>query len=135
MRHPTAGLLPGATALYYYRHNIITSGDPSRGFHELGCHHYLRHHRRRHQGYQEPALPGDARADRQFCHIEAARAGAAIVHIHVRDLETGALSMATKHYREVSERIRESKADVLVNLTCGWADIYVSASKGRRIPG
>jgi uncharacterized protein (DUF849 family) len=51
--------------------------------------------------------------------IDAARAGAAIVHIHVRDPETGAFSMATKHYREVVKRIRDSKVDVLVNLTCG----------------
>src|SRR3989440_10165426 len=51
--------------------------------------------------------------------IEAARAGAAIGHIHVRDPETGQFSMATRHYREVVKRIRESKVDVLVNLTCG----------------
>src|SRR5438270_1660915 len=40
--------------------------------------------------------------------VEAARAGAAIVHIHVRDPETGQFSMATHHYREVVKRIRES---------------------------
>src|SRR6516225_7023762 len=51
--------------------------------------------------------------------IEAARAGAAIVHIHVRDPETGEFSMATRHYREVVQRIRDSGSDVLVNLTCG----------------
>ena len=44
--------------------------------------------------------------------IEAAQAGAAIVHIHVRDPETGAFSMETRHYREVVKRIRESKVDV-----------------------
>ncbi|MGP8033525.1 MAG: 3-keto-5-aminohexanoate cleavage protein [Steroidobacteraceae bacterium] len=51
--------------------------------------------------------------------VEAARAGAAIVHIHVRDPETGAFSMATRHYREVVQRIRDSKVEVIVNLTCG----------------
>jgi len=51
--------------------------------------------------------------------IEAARAGAAIVHIHVRDPATGAFSMATEHYREVVRHIRASGVDVLVNLTCG----------------
>ncbi|HWZ65138.1 MAG TPA: 3-keto-5-aminohexanoate cleavage protein [Steroidobacteraceae bacterium] len=51
--------------------------------------------------------------------VEAARAGAAIVHIHVRDPDSGAFSMATKHYREVVRHIRDSKVDVLVNLTCG----------------
>src|SRR6201982_2321613 len=51
--------------------------------------------------------------------VVAARPGPAIVHIHVRDPETGAFSMATRHYREVVKRIRESKVDVIVNLTCG----------------
>jgi uncharacterized protein (DUF849 family) len=51
--------------------------------------------------------------------VEAARAGAAIVHLHVRDPETGAFSMETRHYREVVKRIRDSKVDVIVNLTCG----------------
>jgi len=58
--------------------------------------------------------------------IEAAQAGAAIVHIHVRNPETGAFSMETKYYREVVRRIRESKVDVIVNLTCGMGGyIYV----------
>ena len=58
--------------------------------------------------------------------IAAARAGAAIVHIHVREPETGAFSMETKYYREVVRRIRESGVDVLVNLTCGMGGyIYV----------
>jgi uncharacterized protein (DUF849 family) len=49
-----------------------------------------------------------------------------MVHIHVRDPETGAFSMETKHYREVVKLIRESKVDVLVNLTCGMGGyIYV----------
>ena len=51
--------------------------------------------------------------------IEAAKAGAAIVHIHVRNPDTGAFSMETRHYREVVKRIRESGVDVIVNLTCG----------------
>src|ERR1700742_591064 len=58
--------------------------------------------------------------------IEAARAGAAIVHIHVRNPETGAFSMETKYYREVVKHIRESKVDVIVNLTCGMGGyIYI----------
>lgn len=62
--------------------------------------------------------------------IEAARAGAAIVHIHVRDPETGAFSMATRHYREVVRRIRESKVDVLVNLTCGMGGYMCVGDQG-----
>lgn len=62
--------------------------------------------------------------------VEAARAGAAIVHIHVRDPESGAFSMATRHYREVVKRIRESKVDVIVNLTCGMGGYICVGSQG-----
>jgi 3-dehydrocarnitine:acetyl-CoA trimethylamine transferase len=62
--------------------------------------------------------------------VEAARAGAAIVHIHVRDPETGGFSMATRHYREVVRRIRESKADVIVNLTCGMGGYICVGEQG-----
>ena len=51
--------------------------------------------------------------------IEAAKAGAAIVHCHVRDPETGAASRRVDLYREVTDRIRESDTDVIINLTCG----------------
>ena len=51
--------------------------------------------------------------------IEAARAGAAIAHIHVRDPETGKGSRDPALYREVVERIRDSKVDMVLNLTAG----------------
>jgi uncharacterized protein (DUF849 family) len=51
--------------------------------------------------------------------IAAARAGAAIVHCHVRDSETGKPSRDLALYREVTERIRESETDVVLNLTAG----------------
>ncbi len=51
--------------------------------------------------------------------IDAAKAGAAVVHIHVRDPDTGAPSMAPELYKEVVDRIRESGIDVVINLTCG----------------
>lgn len=51
--------------------------------------------------------------------IEAARAGAAIVHIHVRDPKTGIGSREVSYYREVVERIRESDVDVVINTTAG----------------
>ena len=51
--------------------------------------------------------------------IDAAKAGAAIVHIHVRDPNTGKPSMETALYREAVERIRASGTDVLINLTTG----------------
>ncbi|HZO22996.1 MAG TPA: 3-keto-5-aminohexanoate cleavage protein [Steroidobacteraceae bacterium] len=62
--------------------------------------------------------------------VEAAQAGAAIVHIHVRDPETGAFSMETKYYREVIKRIRESKVDVIVNLTCGMGGYICVGDNG-----
>ena len=51
--------------------------------------------------------------------IEAAKAGAAVVHCHVRDPETGVPSRNLSYYREVTERIRESEEDVVLNLTAG----------------
>ena len=51
--------------------------------------------------------------------ISAAKEGAAIVHCHVRDPETGAPSRDPALYRELTERIRDSKTDVVLNLTSG----------------
>ncbi len=51
--------------------------------------------------------------------IEAANAGAAIAHIHVRDPETGRGSRDVSLYREVVERVRASGVDVVINLTAG----------------
>ena len=51
--------------------------------------------------------------------IGAAQAGAAVVHIHVRDPKTGENSMDLAYYRDVVEQIRDSETDVLINLTTG----------------
>ena len=51
--------------------------------------------------------------------IAAAKAGAAVVHCHVRDPETGAPSRDPKMFREVTDRIREADTDVVLNLTAG----------------
>ena len=51
--------------------------------------------------------------------IEAAKAGAAIVHCHVRDLATGKQSREVDLYKEVTDRIRSSDTDVVINLTGG----------------
>src|SRR6266581_5649156 len=51
--------------------------------------------------------------------IEAAKAGAAVAHIHVRDPATGRGSRDPRLYREVVERIRASDTDVVINLTAG----------------
>jgi uncharacterized protein (DUF849 family) len=51
--------------------------------------------------------------------VEAARAGAAVAHIHVRDPRTGKGARDPRLYREVVERIRASGTDVVINLTAG----------------
>ncbi|WP_428928439.1 3-keto-5-aminohexanoate cleavage protein [Marinibacterium sp. SX1] len=51
--------------------------------------------------------------------IAAAKAGAAVVHCHVRDPETGSPRRDVALYREVTDRIREAEVDVVLNLTAG----------------
>ena len=51
--------------------------------------------------------------------IAAAKAGAAVVHCHVRDPKTGVPSRDPSLYRELTDRIRDSKTDVILNLTTG----------------
>ena len=57
--------------------------------------------------------------------LDAAAAGAAVVHIHVRDPATAKASMELALYREVVERIRGRNADVVLNLTTGAGGRYV----------
>jgi uncharacterized protein (DUF849 family) len=58
--------------------------------------------------------------------IEAARAGAAVVHVHVREPGTGAGSREVALYREVVERLRASDVDVVINTTAGMGgDLYL----------
>jgi uncharacterized protein (DUF849 family) len=66
--------------------------------------------------------------------IEAAKAGAAIVHCHVRDPETGAASRKVEYYREVTERIRDSDTDVVINLTAGMGGDLVLGSAEAPLP-
>ena len=66
--------------------------------------------------------------------IEAAKAGAAIAHIHVRNPETGGPARATALYREVVERIRESDTDVIINLTAGMGGDLVLGGAEKPLP-
>ncbi len=66
--------------------------------------------------------------------IEAAKAGAAIAHIHVRDPETGKASRDRRLYREVVERIRDSGTDVIINLTAGMGGDVVFGSGESPLP-
>jgi uncharacterized protein (DUF849 family) len=68
--------------------------------------------------------------------VEAAKAGAAVVHCHVRDPETGAPARDLALYREVVERIRSSGVDVLINLTTGMGgDLVVGMGGAADTPG
>jgi uncharacterized protein (DUF849 family) len=67
--------------------------------------------------------------------IGAARAGATIVHIHVREPKTGGGSMELAYYREVVERVRGSGVDVLINLTTGPGAMFVPSKENPGQPG
>ena len=66
--------------------------------------------------------------------IEAAKAGAAIVHIHVRDPATGRGARDPKLYAEVADRIRSSGTDVVLNLTAGMGGDLVFGSTEAPLP-
>jgi 3-dehydrocarnitine:acetyl-CoA trimethylamine transferase len=66
--------------------------------------------------------------------VEAARAGAAVVHIHVRDPDTGTGARRTELYGEVVERIHASGTDVVINLTAGMGGDLVLGSDESPLP-
>ena len=68
--------------------------------------------------------------------IAAAEAGAAVVHCHVRDPETGAGSRDPQLYRELTERIRDAPTDVVLNLTTGMGgNLYLGPVERPLPPG
>ena len=71
-----------------------------------------------------PALPVTPEEIADAC-IGAAKVGAAICHIHVREPATGLPSMKLEYYREVVQRIRASSTDLIINLTTGPGGRYV----------
>ena len=68
--------------------------------------------------------------------IEAAKAGAACVHVHVRDEKTTLGSRDVGQFQEVVQRIRDSGTDVVINLTCGHAAFLYPdpADESRALP-
>ncbi len=66
--------------------------------------------------------------------IDAAKAGAAIVHIHVRDPDTGAPSREPKLFAEVVRRIRDSEVDVVINTTAGMGGDMVFGDGENPLP-
>lgn len=77
-----------------------------------------------------PVTPADIAASA----IEAAKAGAAIAHIHVRDPATGRGSRDPALYREVVDRIRSSGTDVVINLTAGMGGDLVLGGVDAPLP-
>jgi len=74
---------------------------------------------RRHPAF--PVTPAEISA---AC-VEAAEAGAAVVHIHVRDPKTGEGSRDPRLFKETVDRLRESGVDVIINLTAGLGAFLV----------
>ncbi|MGL3606734.1 3-keto-5-aminohexanoate cleavage protein [Rhizobium sp. G187] len=66
--------------------------------------------------------------------IEAAKAGAAVAHCHVRDPETGAASRRLDLYREVTDRIRSAEVDIVLNLTAGMGGDLVFGNVESPLP-
>jgi len=67
--------------------------------------------------------------------VDAAHAGATVVHVHVRDPETGHGSRDTRLYREVVQRIADSGVDVIVNLTAGMGGDLQVRDAEPAVPG
>jgi len=73
---------------------------------------------------RNPAIPVTPK-EIAAASIDAAKAGAAVAHIHVRDPETGKPCRDIELFREVVDRIRDSDTDVIINLTTGiGGDMY-----------
>lgn len=87
-------------------------------------------------GATQERSPHVPRSPRQIAAsaIAAAKAGAAIVHCHVRDPETGKPSRKTEYYREVTERIRAADVDVVLNLTTGMGGDMIFGPPERPLP-
>jgi len=78
---------------------------------------------------KHPAIPVTP-AQIAAAAVEAAEAGATVVHCHVRDPKTGAGSRDPALYRELMQRIRDSGVDVIVNLTAGMGgDLEIGAGE------
>ncbi|MBN9008127.1 MAG: 3-keto-5-aminohexanoate cleavage protein [Rhizobiales bacterium] len=83
---------------------------------------------------QTPHLPVTPEEIADAC-LGAAEAGAAIVHIHVRDPVTGKPSMELAYYREVVERIRARNTQLILNITTGPGGRFVPSSNEPRVAG
>ena len=67
--------------------------------------------------------------------LAAREAGAAVVHIHVRDPETGKAAREHELYAEVVERVRSAGSDVIINLTAGMGADFVPSKDNPALGG
>ncbi|OED35237.1 NADPH:quinone reductase [Chromatiales bacterium (ex Bugula neritina AB1)] len=67
--------------------------------------------------------------------IKAAQAGAAIVHLHVRDPDTGAGSRDPELFKKTVQLVRDSGTDVVINLTAGMGGDWVPDPQNPSMPG
>lgn len=82
---------------------------------------------------RSPLVPRSPKQIADAC-IEAAKAGAAIVHCHVRDPQTGAPSRDLALYRELTDRVRSADIDVVLNLTAGMGGDMVFGDAENPLP-
>ena len=87
-------------------------------------------------GSSQDRSPHVPRSPEQIANsaIAAAKAGAAVVHCHVRDPETGVPSRDPKLYLELTERVRDSATDVVLNLTAGMGGDLVFGPPSKPLP-
>ncbi len=67
--------------------------------------------------------------------LSAAKAGAAVAHIHVRDPKTGKGARDVELFRQVVERVRDSDTDVIINLTAGMGGAWFPGEEDPSLPG
>ncbi|MEH6360017.1 MAG: 3-keto-5-aminohexanoate cleavage protein [Amylibacter sp.] len=87
-------------------------------------------------GSSQDRSPHVPRSPKQIADsaIAAAKAGAAIVHCHVRDPETGVPSRDPKMFREVTDRVRDADIDVVLNLTAGMGGDMIFGPPNAPLP-
>ena len=87
-------------------------------------------------GFTQDRSPHVPRSPAQIADdaIAAAKAGAAIVHCHVRDPETGAPARDPALFLELTRLIRAADTDVVLNLTCGTGGDLVLGGTDRPLP-
>ncbi len=67
--------------------------------------------------------------------IEAAKAGAAVIHVHVRDPESGQGSRDTGLFKQTVDLIRDSNVDLVLNLTAGMGGDWIPGKEDPSMPG